>query len=113
MHRSLTLRLLGKADCPALPSESDLPLEIGSRVAIIDLRVFVPEVVSVLSTIARDSFGAQLKLIPFVGSLIGRGAAVIPPLASDQGTTSVRSMIEDAVVNSNIVVLRDLLSTSG
>lgn len=105
--RSLTLRLLGKADCPALPSESDLPLEIGSRVAIIDLRVFVPEVVSVLSTLARDSFGMQLKLIPFVDSLIGRGAAALPPIPHDQGAI-VRFLIEDAVVNSNILVLKDL-----
>ena len=99
--------MLGKADCPALPSESDIPLEIGSRVAIIDLRVFVPEVVSVLSTIAQDSFRNHLVQIPFVNSLIGRGAPTALPMIINN-ETPLRNMIEDAVVNSNILLLKDL-----
>lgn len=107
MSRVLSLRLLGKADCPALPSESDVPLEIGSRVAIIDLRVFVPEVVSVLSTIAQDSFRNHLTQIPFVNSLIGKGATALLPIPITN-EVPLRNLIEDAVINSDILLLKDL-----
>jgi hypothetical protein len=68
----LALRLLGRGDIPGMHSETaESPLELGTRVVVLDLRVFVPEVVSVLGTLARASFGEHLEQIPFVARLIG------------------------------------------
>ena len=55
------------------------PLEAGTRVAVIDLQVFVPEVVSVLSTVADPALSEHLKQIPFGRALIGtaRDAAAL------------------------------------
>jgi hypothetical protein len=104
VRRLIAVRLLGKGDCPALSSESDLPLDTGCRVAIIDLRVFVPEVVSVLSTFSQDSFKEHLKVIPFIDGIIGRAN---PPknlyIANDQ---SAAELITLAVLNSEMEVLR-------
>jgi hypothetical protein len=58
----LAVRLLTNGDCSGMLNESHL--EVGSRVAVIDLRVFVPEVISVLATFADDLFLSHLSQIP-------------------------------------------------
>eukprot|EP00597_Dinobryon_sp_UTEXLB2267_P013697 CAMPEP_0170108520 /NCGR_PEP_ID=MMETSP0020_2-20130122/6618_1 /TAXON_ID=98059 /ORGANISM="Dinobryon sp., Strain UTEXLB2267" /LENGTH=3294 /DNA_ID=CAMNT_0010333253 /DNA_START=40 /DNA_END=9925 /DNA_ORIENTATION=+ len=68
----MALRLLSRADCAALSTDADSHLHIKSCVAIIDLRVFVPEVVSVLSTLSSPEFVSHLTQIPFSGGLIGQ-----------------------------------------
>ena len=70
-ERRMALRLLTRGDCSSLLPEHEAPLEVGSRVAVIDLRVFVPEVVSVLATLANSSFANSLQQIPFVNRFIG------------------------------------------
>jgi hypothetical protein len=72
------LRILTRGDIPALSAEVESPLDIKSAVAIIDLRVFVPEVVSVLSTLTSDSFATNLALLPFVDRLIGSPVSAPP-----------------------------------
>ena len=42
---NMSIRLLSRTDCILLP-EADMLLEVGDPVAIIDFRVFVPEVFS-------------------------------------------------------------------
>lgn len=68
----MAVRLLNRGDCAALHSECDQPLEVGVHVAVIDLQVFVPEVVSVLNTFTAESFLPNLHSIPFMSSLIGQ-----------------------------------------
>lgn len=46
----MAVKLLSGVDCSSLPLGHDNNLRAGSLVAVIDLRVFVPEVVSVLGT---------------------------------------------------------------
>lgn len=72
------MRLLTRGDIPALSAEVESPLDTKSAIAIIDLRVFVPEVVSVLATLTTDSFATNLALLPFVDRLIGSAPAVPP-----------------------------------
>lgn len=98
--------MLGRGDCAALPSEVDAPLDIGCRVAIIDLRVFVPEVVSVLATMAVDNFKSHLRQIPFVDGLIGR--APLPALSTDNSEWNLERRVTQAIVESGIDVLQKL-----
>jgi hypothetical protein len=72
----VAVRLLGRGDLPAMQAEAEVPHD--SQVAIIDLRVFVPEVVSVLATFANPQFATHLADIPFARRLIGLQAS--PPL---------------------------------
>jgi hypothetical protein len=68
----VAVRPLSRTDCPILTTmEGETTLDVGTRVAIIDLRAFVPEVVSILSTFAQPSFRNHLAQIPFIDRLIG------------------------------------------
>jgi hypothetical protein len=67
----LTVRLLSKSDSILLSNEAEYPFSSQSRVAVIDCRVFVPEVFSVLSTLSHESFRVGLKEIPFRHALLG------------------------------------------
>lgn len=72
----MAVRLLGRGDIATFTNEPDLPLN--TQIAVIDLRVFVPEVISVLATFANPRFGEHLEQIPFARRLIGTGPS--PPL---------------------------------
>jgi hypothetical protein len=67
----LTVRLLSKADSQLLPTEVEYPFTVGSKAAIVDFRVFVPEVFSVLATISHPVFKTGLERLPFKHSLLG------------------------------------------
>ena len=67
----ITLRLLTRGDCSNLSTECEAPLDVKSWVAIIDLRVFVPEVISVLSTLSSPNFVKHFTMIPFKDQLLG------------------------------------------
>lgn len=75
--------------------------------AIIDLRVFVPEVISVLSTFAQDSFRQHLRQIPFIDSILGKGdpAQRIP---IDCVNSSVSDAITAAVMQSTLQTIQAL-----
>ena len=49
----MAVRLLGQSDCSALQGRVDL--RVGTRIFVIDLRVFAPEVLPVLSTYANPT----------------------------------------------------------
>lgn len=106
-QQKIALRLLGRADCPSFPSHADSPIDLGTRVAIIDLRVFVPEVVSVLSIFARESFASNLKEIPFVNKLIG--ISDNDPLPAINFNSTPRDIITAAIYSSQIEILKSRL----
>ena len=96
----ITLRLLTRGDCSTLSTESDVPLESHTRVAIIDLRVFVPEVVSVLATLAGKDFCTHFSQIPFKDRLLGIPSA--PSAVTYLPKSSVVSNITNALDHSEI-----------
>ncbi len=102
----MALRLLNKADCVGMSDEIDSFMDSGVCVAIIDLRVFVPEVISVLNTFSKKDFKDQLDQIPFLDRLIGLGSTQKPlkPLTND----SVESYISYALKNSEIDYIQRL-----
>ena len=128
------VRLIGANDCFGLPPHTDevcrcrtrspccahkitIPLtapshtqsvEVGSRIAIIDLRVFVPEVLSVLSTFARPNFSTHLAQIPFIASLIGRAPTIDPLADLDLSVMVCKDVIVNAIDRSEIDVVRRL-----
>ena len=64
----MAFRLLSRGDCPSFAVDVDAPIDMRTPVAIIDLRVFVPEVVSVLATFAQVSifYTSTWLLVVFV-----------------------------------------------
>ncbi len=107
MQRSqgkIAVRLLSRGDCSSLRADADAPLEAGTRVALIDLRVFVPEVISVLATFANPRFAEQLRQIPFMGRLIGIEKS-LPPLPA---TSSIMQCVANAILKSEIECIRML-----
>ena len=96
----ITLRLLTRGDCSTLSTESDMPLDTNTRVAIIDLRVFVPEVVSVLATLAGKDFCKHFSQIPFKDRLLGIPST--PSTITYQPESSVVSNIANALDHSEI-----------
>ena len=114
----VAIRFLSRSDCSSLPADADSPLDIGTRVAIIDLRVFVPEVASVLATFSNDNFTEHLKQIPFINQLLGAAshddeaaAAAVDndiPLHIGGGSAVIRASITDAIRYSDIEVIQRL-----
>jgi hypothetical protein len=108
-HRSrgcMAIRLLNKANCVGMPDETDAFFDLGVRVAIIDLRVFVPEVISVLNTFSKNDFKNQLDQIPFFERLIGHGSTQ-KPLELNLNN-SINDIISYALVNSEIDYIQRL-----
>lgn len=109
--QQMAIRLLTRADCSSLPF--DVHLETGDYAAIIDLRVFVPEVFSVLSAFADHQFASHLQQIPFIARLIHNHESTSTGLGQVfSSTQSAREIIEKAVLTSEIEQLQRLTSTS-
>ena len=109
MERSngrIAIRLLSKADCVGMPDDAEIHIDTGTRVAIIDLRVFVPEVISVLNTFSRDDFKEQLNQIPFFNRLIGHDSPQ-KPLAFSADYT-IHACISNALDTSEIDYIQRL-----
>lgn len=106
----MAMRLLTRADCFGMPEELDSNLSVGTRVAIIDLRVFVPEVISVLSTFSKHDFKDQMNQIPFFNRLIGQESTQTP-LEYREGAT-IEERLSIALNNSEIDYVQRL-SPSG
>jgi hypothetical protein len=68
----LSVRLLSRSDSVLFPAYMSLPrFTRGSKVVVIDMRVFVPQVISVLATLASSSFEAAIERVPFGNFLLG------------------------------------------
>ncbi len=105
----LTIRLLSKADSELLPTEINDKFSIDSKVAVIDCRVFVPEVFSVLSTISNPNFKTGLERLPFKQSLLGLEQGLSETETDFQYSVNEREMaIADAVNHSNIPAISRL-----
>jgi hypothetical protein len=66
----ISIRLLSKSDSSMI-NYDDIPVRNRSCIAIIDCRVFVPEVISVLATFADPSFRSGLQGVSFGRYLLG------------------------------------------
>jgi hypothetical protein len=66
----MSIRLLSRSDCPDLQTSRDLRCSKDSHVAIIDMRVFVPEVMTVLSTLGQRSFLDGFTRVSFAKYLL-------------------------------------------
>jgi len=97
----IAVRLLGRSDVSAFPPASDF--ELGTRVFIIDLRVFVPEVISVLATYADPTLAEQLGRIGFVNRLIGQGT---PPTPNTDSLQSATQRVSASLFRSEIEVVQ-------
>lgn len=102
----IALRLLTKADLSTLAKNPDV-MEQGSRLAIIVLQVFVPEALSVLSTVSDRSLVDHLKDISFSGALIGAAppANNLPEVGDD-----VEGTLRNALDSSELDVVSRLPS---
>lgn len=100
----LSVRLLTKQDCIYLASNNPSFGE-GSNVAVIDLRVFVPEVVSVLATLCSPSFEQSLQRLKFAGKLLGLlEDANTPRLLNSNG--SLITQVAFAISHSDIKCIK-------
>jgi len=97
----MAVRLLSSADCTGLPDESEAHIDVSTPIAVVDLRVFVPEVISVLSTLAKPNFCDQLVQIPFFNRLIGHESTQ-EPLKAPGETETVAACLQRALENSEI-----------
>lgn len=95
----LTIRLLSKSDSELFQTYLYTPFQKGSKLAVIDFRVFVPEVISVLSILFHPNFKQSLETIPFssllLGGRIAEKALQFPP---DDLEKAVRSAIESSTI---------------
>jgi hypothetical protein len=120
--QKMAIRVLTRSDCEGFPDEADSPLETGSRVAIVDMRVFVPEVISILGTFAKETFPEELGRVRFIKSLIGqhedrhsefvkwiRNITTSPSILPSP-PPSMRNQIETAIDMSNVAWIKTLPS---
>lgn len=101
----ISFRFLTRTDCAGLPEESDIRISRGTPIAIIDFRVFVPEVISILGTFAKSSFNGELEAISFADSLIGKYQERLFPIDT---TRRASDIILDAINGSNISFINRL-----
>ncbi|KAK3285888.1 hypothetical protein CYMTET_6520 [Cymbomonas tetramitiformis] len=112
----MALQLLGCTGRQgALQQCARTPLEEGLRVAVVDLRVFVPEVLPVLSTLADPALRGHLNEIPFVERLLGVPVPLFGgPERKDERRAapgpgeSCKAAVADAVGRSEIELIRRL-----
>ncbi len=113
IHRSkgcMAIRLLNKTNCVGMPNETESFIDSGVCVALIDLRVFVPEVISVLNTFSKKDFQEQLEQIPFVQQLIGHQLIQKPLESLNNCGLSQVDYISYALENSDIDFIQRLNS---
>lgn len=98
----MCVRLLSTTDCSVLDDPASLSLDHGCPVAVIDLRVFVPEVISVLGTFADPHFPEELGKISFVSMLLGEVPESRASLLVSGEETELHDEIVDAIQCSQI-----------
>ena len=102
----MALRLLRPNANGSIQQFSDPSIAAGTRVAVIDLRVFVPEVLSVLSICSDPHLSDHLDMIPFASRLFGQGAPA-PTLVLTMDAGPERTVAE-AMATSEIDLVRRL-----
>jgi hypothetical protein len=106
----IAVRLLSQFDCSMFPGDADQALDVQQPVAIIDLRVFVKEVIPVLATFANvESFTQHIVAIPFIDKMIGSAPPIDDKPVIDFGIeSSPDQAIRKAIELSNIEYLTRL-----
>ncbi|CAN8071016.1 unnamed protein product [Agarophyton chilense] len=95
----IALRLLTRADLSTLNGSWEA-LKPGSRIAIIDLQVFVPEVISVLSSLTDPGLVEHLRHIQFWPQLIGTNRAGENRNSGSNVSEVVKYALEDTQLDS-------------
>lgn len=111
MEARVAIRLLTTSDIPSLARSFDDDIfDLGTQVALLDCRVFVPEVIGVLSTISDPEFLKHLGSIPFSQQLIAGQEKKPPPTPPEDGDEgkSVTHVIEKALKSSDMRLLHRL-----
>jgi hypothetical protein len=61
----ISIRIMGKNDCDLFHDIDEHKFNLGKRIVVVDMRVFIPEVISVLATLASGTFKNGLKRVSF------------------------------------------------
>jgi hypothetical protein len=104
-NNKISFRFLTRTDCVGFPEESDIRFARGTPIVIIDCRVFVPEVISILATFSKPSFNADVAEISFANSLIGKYKERLFPIDTRRPANEI---IFDAINGSNISFINRL-----
>lgn len=103
----ISIRLLGKQDCDLLEDfgliAGDSQFRSKATIAIIDLRVFVPEVISVLATMSSNEFVKGLQHANFKPLLLN---SVSAPMENIPTGVPLRNMIFYGLQHSTIATVR-------
>lgn len=97
---TLAIRLLTRNDLSLLKADSD-GLQVGGKIALIDMQVFIPEVVPVLAAIADPSLEHHLQGIKFSSLLAGASS----DFTEDFLESNIREMIRKALDHSKMDIL--------
>lgn len=106
----LAVKVLSRSDCDQIDVNINaFPFRPGSRVAVIDCRLFVPEVMSVLSTLFHQDFQNGLQNLPFIKRILSRplkenSIAAIPVAIN----FILRDIISQAIETSTIPYMKYL-----
>jgi hypothetical protein len=104
----LSIRLLSRSDCPDLIVSHDMKFSRDSHVAVVDMRVFVPEVMTVLSTLGQRSFLDGFTRVSFSKYLLSpEYQDTSPSLPSELSSASLYDHLRVAFQRTTI----DCLST--
>lgn len=103
----LSVRLLSRNDSALLSNSTTLTLGRNDHVGIIDFRVFVPEVISVLSTICHSSFNDAFTRVRFAQPLLGNISHLGDPQEVYRGL-DCNAQIYHAIMHSTIRSLQTL-----
>ena len=103
----VSIRLLHSGDCFGMTRDMETLVTIGAQIAIIDLRVFVPEVISVLSAFADNAFPDHLNRIPFINSLIKSGGESRLSFVFEPGM-DIDTAVRTAIMKSNVETIHRL-----
>jgi hypothetical protein len=101
---NISIRLLGKNDCNLFNDSTEDDLGDGQKIAIVDLKVFVPEVISVLATLSSNSFKESLRRVSFQKSLLDSSTAQMLPIVK----LTLREMINHALHHTSISAVANL-----
>lgn len=108
-QNKIAIRLLGDEDVFGLSGhDRQHELVVQTHVAIIDLQVFVPEVISVLSAYANPEFVDHLTKIPFAKRLVGLESSPPSWQPSKEQPYEIRTCVRNAVLTSEIPAIKRL-----
>jgi hypothetical protein len=107
----LSVRLLTRNDSTLIANEFERGFQINYTVAVIDLRVFVPEVISVLSTLSSREFENSLHRLHFAPLLLGDVPSATLLESSTTVNLDLHGMIYNSIIKSDMQCIQELSSS--